>query len=116
VATKKKLSYQIPFNKAGVLQDYVYKWANMQEHYVWKDNFEFEAELHYDGYGRGRSSAVMMLIDPRSLIQYPMFLSTFDDLMRSKKHQIQQEDGKIKFIGKFTFCKKGENYALAPVK
>jgi hypothetical protein len=45
-----------------------------------------------------------------------MFLSTFDDLMRSKAHTIKQgSNGDMRFTGAFTFCKKGTNYALKPV-
>ena len=109
----KKPTYQIPFNEQGVMQDYVgygpYDWI------VWKDNFEFDATLLFDGYGRGRSSAVIMLIDDKTKIRYQMFLSTFDDLMRSKQHKIEQNNGVISFTGKFTFCKKGTNYAMKPV-
>lgn len=108
----KKSSYQIPFDKKGFLQDYVFI---SRDDIVWKDNFEFTSCLIYDGYGRGRSSAVIMMRDAFTQVRYPMFLSTFDDLMKSQKHTISQGDKSVRFTGPFTFCKKGQNYALKPV-
>jgi hypothetical protein len=100
-----KPTYQIPFDKQGKLLSYP------DREVEWKDNFTFGADIVYEGYGRGRSSAVIYMRDTYTQKVYPMFLTTFDDLMKSNRATIRP-DGSIKFTGQWTFCKKGQNYAL----
>jgi hypothetical protein len=97
--TASKKNYQIPFNVKGDLMSYEYHGAIM------KDNFEFSDTLTYNGYGRGRSAASLYFTDAKG-ITYSMFLSDFDDLMKTKKLIGDQVSGK------WTFVKKGSNYGI----
>lgn len=100
MATK---TYQIPFDKEGNQQSYPSMGSIM------KDNFTFDETMTYRGYGRGRSSATILFEDSKGK-RYSMFLSDFDELMRTKGL-----DGKS-VKSTWTFCKKGMNYGLALAK
>lgn len=107
----KKPTYQIPFTKDGKLFNYVGMYGTKPEDIVWKENVSFAADMVYEGYGRGRSSALVYLRNTYTEEVNPMFLTSFDDLMKAGRATIRP-DGSIKFTGKWDFCKKGENYAM----
>ena len=78
-----------------------------------RDNYEFEADLLLYGYGRGRSSAVILFIpynesSKKNPIIYRVFLS---DSIEILNHTV---NGRIK--GVFTWTKKGANFGLKLVK
>lgn len=95
----KKPSYQIPFDEQGDLVTYPNRCAE------WRDNYEFEDTLEYEGYSRGRSS-VTIIFTGSTGVKYEMFVSDFDEVIRTKGL-----DGKI-VTAKWTFVKKGQNYGL----
>lgn len=70
---------------------------------IWRDNFVFEDTISYDGYSRGRSAAYFHFkgTNDKSMT---MFLSDFEDVIP------YLNNGKVS--GKFTFCKKGQNYGV----
>ena len=105
-----KQPIKIPFTQEGRPLSY----DHGGDYIVRKDNFVFPATLRYKGYSRGRSSALIELQDKDTGIVYDLFMSTFDDLMKMH-HYMQLSDGKLEFTGFWTFCKKGQNYALKPV-
>lgn len=75
---------RVPFNpRTGDLLDYVDSYTERSIGVEWKNNFEFDAELEYVGYSRGRSSA-QMLFQAHTGTKYfgvNMFLTDFDDLI-----------------------------------
>jgi len=108
-------TYQIPFNKNDELLSYDYSYGHMEIN--WKDNFIFEGRMKYDGFGRGRSAATIYMKDLETGKRYPMFLKTFDDLMKSTgRFAFDGGTGSLIFTGTWTFCKKGTNYAMMPSK
>lgn len=104
-----KGNYQIPFDSKGNQLSYVDEWMIKNGRAILKDNEEFEETLTYSGYGRGRSSATIHFKDAKNN-EYSMFLSDFDELMRSGKLSGNQ----IK--AKWTFAKKGRNFGIKMVK
>lgn len=104
---KKLPTYKIPFDKDGKFLNY----PDVSP-IDWRDNYQFTAALEYDGYSRGRSSALVNMKDHKTGISYPMFMSTFDELMKGSRQFIDPPTGKLFFVGTWTFCKRGSNYAL----
>jgi hypothetical protein len=107
---------KIPFDKNGNMKDYVgYSYEDMQsenfineyvrENTIWRDNYEFEAELKFTSYGRGRSSATFELQDNNG-IKYNVFMSDMFKIVTTKTIT----DGKVN--GKWFFRKQGQNYGL----
>lgn len=69
-----------------------------------KDNWEWEDTLTYSGYSRGVSSCVIGF-KSEALNQYVnMFMTDFNYVVN------KLEKGQLK--GKFTFCKRGQNYGV----
>lgn len=105
----KKGDYKIPFGKDGRPQSYPSPWyeGEYPNHKAvgpeWRDNTPFDATMTFDGYGRGRSSAVICFKDETG-IEYSMFLSDFSDCAKL------MEKGVI--TGRWAFTKKGMNYGL----
>jgi len=95
-----KTSYQIPFDSKGNLESYP------STHTVWKENFEFDATLTFDGFYRGRSAAGTTFINKQTGLSYSMFLKDFDEVIRKGIFN----GGLI--IGRFTFQKRGKNYGI----
>jgi hypothetical protein len=113
--TTTKVKYQIPFDENGNMMSYDYSYGHKQ--ITWKDVYIFNAGMQYDGYGRGRSAATIYMKDVTTGKRYPMFLSTFDELMRTPgRFAINNATGNLIFTGNWTFCKKGQNYAMMPSK
>jgi len=70
----------------------------------WQDNWEWEDTLTYYGYDRGSSSCIICF-KSEALNQYVnMFMTDFNYIVKLL------ENGKLK--GKFTFCKRGQNYGV----
>lgn len=98
--------------------EYVYEtdsYRNME--YVFKKNFEFEANLVFKGFVRGRSSAQAKYVTEETKdYKYPdlpeshyMFLTDFEELIK--------DIGNVNNIsGIFTYVKRGRNYAIKMVK
>lgn len=93
-------NYKIPFDKDGNMLSYPY---NVEE---WREPYKFSTRLKYNGYSRGRSSAVILFKDWQGR-SYSMFMSDFDKMMQDGF----DVDGKS-VSGIFTFVKKGQNYGL----
>jgi hypothetical protein len=100
---KKTGDYKIPFRNGNQL-DYEYFCTNPG--IEWLDNFEFEDELTFKHYGRGRSS-VTFTLERTNGKTVSMFVSDFSDAVP------KLVDGKLK--GRFTFVKKGTNYGCRMV-
>lgn len=106
-------NYQIPFDKDGNPQTYPETWwvGEYPNHKAtgpeWRDNVDFYKVMTYDGFGRGRSSALLYFKDDAG-IRYPMFMKDFDECA---KHLVE---GKV--AGLWRFVKRGQNYGLTQVK
>ena len=79
---------------------------NTMERYKlhWKDNYEFEDTLKYSGYSRGNSSCTVQFKSVNDGKEYTMFMVELNDCID------KLVDGKL--TGKFTFCKRGQNYGI----
>jgi hypothetical protein len=89
-----KKGYQIPFDAHGNMLSYAGYGVT-----TYKDPYVFTDTLTYTGYGRGRSAAHFYFEDTKGHT-YSMFMSDFDDMVKSKKFN----GGSI--TGTFTFVKK----------
>ncbi len=106
--TLKKQPLQLPIADDGTVMHYDYGRGK------YKDNFVFLSTLHYKGYSRGRSSALIQLADSQGAV-YNLFMSSFDELMKmTNRHQYSFTHGAV-FTGRWTYCKKGQNFALRPL-
>lgn len=94
-----KGNYQIPFDDKGNML--TYDWGYNVIHHV--DNHEFEDELEYVDYGRGRSSVTFKFKRLQTGTTVEFFVSTFSDIIP------HINEGKIH--GRFTFVKQGSNYS-----
>lgn len=95
----KKGNYPIPFDAEGNQLHYADTWGPGP---VWRDNHVFEAVLRYGGYCRGRSAAYMLFVRVDTLASVVVFLGDFDP--------IAERMAKGEVAGRFTFCKRGQNY------
>ncbi|MGL5731876.1 MAG: hypothetical protein ACRCX5_12255 [Bacteroidales bacterium] len=78
-------------------------------------NYVFEADLCIYGYSRGRSSAIIQLVDyedrnskDRNVTKYNVFMSDIVDIVR--------EMNKGRIIAEFTWVKKGSSYGIKIAK
>ncbi len=71
---------------------------------VWKPNTEVELTLHYQGFGRGRSSVTFYWLDDDGN-RYPMFIKDVDELLK-------QDLGASSVHAIFTYVKRGANYGI----
>ncbi|GLO66231.1 hypothetical protein [Oceanobacillus kimchii] len=69
------------------------------------ENRVFKEVLTYDGYGRGRSSAVFYFKDSTGAT-YQMFMTDMDDLLKHKSIMDQ------KISGEWTYQKRGKNFGI----
>lgn len=70
----------------------------------WVDNYEFDDELEFDGFSFGRSAASTILKSKRDGKQYQMFMNDFSK-------EVPTLVGGV-MTGRFTFCKRGQNYGI----
>lgn len=96
-------NYEIPFDENGNQLDYAWHMKGV----FWKQNFEFQDELTYKSYGRGRSSATFCF-ERITGEKVNVFMSDMDIFVPHLRN------GKIS--GKFTFVKKGQNYGCRLIK
>ena len=104
---KKQIMY--PFNaETGELIEYTfYDYPDDRRGTVkWSENYVFEDDMEYTGYTRGRSAARLQFKSIKDGRRYGMFLTDFDDAMK------RCQFFKNRLIGKFTFCKRGQNYGV----
>lgn len=94
----------IPFNSRGHQLHYP------EHETVWRDNHEFEATLVFRGMARGRSAAYALFSDKKTGKDVTMFLVDLADVVMNKKI----DRGII--TGKWTFCKRGQNYGVRLVE
>ena len=92
----------VPFNKSGD-----------QLHYpdynpVWTDNLEFDDILEFREFRRGQSAAYSIFSRLSNGKEVTVFLKDFVALI---PHMIS---GRV--AGKFTFCKRGQNYGCKVVQ
>lgn len=99
------MTYKIPFDENGNMMTYTDSWCTSHE---LKDNFEWEDELVYTDYSKGRSAVNFEFTSRKTGKIYNMFLSDFC------RNIIFLEDGKLK--GKFTFIKRGSNFGIMKVE
>lgn len=110
---KSKAPMLIPFTKEGKLISYtsvpvgeIDPGWNDQGPAAWVPNFEFTDTLKFKEFERGRSAAHAIFVS-ESGKEYPMFLTDLHDAIGVMIR------GYV--IGKFTFQKRGQNYALKAV-
>lgn len=100
---KKTGDYKIPFRDGNQMEyEFNYYKDGKLNSPILVDNFEFEDELEFIDYGRGRSSVTFTFERLSNAKTVSMFVSDFSGAI---PHMI---NGKLK--GKFTFVKKGQNY------
>lgn len=75
---------------------------------IWRPNEEVYLRLHYDGYGRGRSSVTFYWKDDNGH-RYPMFLTDMNELLK-------QNVGVSNIYGIFTYVRRGVNYGVKLLK
>lgn len=78
------------------------------EEFFWRKNYQFDDELEYAGYSKGRSSVRVKFVSTTTGERYSMTISNFDDIAKFLVA------GKLK--GRFTFVKQGANYGLKVLK
>lgn len=119
-----KLPLQVPFLENGSLVGYADPWKDStnpqnagcdvgwrkSQCFTFRDNFEFDDELEYNGYGGGRSAMSMYLKSKTTGASYPMFWKHFEGLIRKGCAAGPS------FRGRWTFCKQGQNYSIKPVE
>lgn len=72
--------------------------------YKYVDNFEWDDILEYENFGRGTSAAHLYFKSTLTGKSYQMFLKDFENIVK------RLVDGKVS--GKWTFCKRGQNYGV----
>lgn len=93
-------NYKIPFNKNGNMMGWS---SSYNANTIWVDNYEFEDTLTIIGSTRGNSSTKFIFKGSYEK-RYEVFVKDMFDMCL---HMI---NGNV--TGKFTFCKRGENYGL----
>ena len=73
---------------------------------IWKDNYIFESEMRFIGFGRGRSAAHGFLRGTERR-EYQIFLKDLEELIGTRNF----ECGIINET-KWTFVKRGQNYGI----
>lgn len=103
-------NYPIPFSpQTNQMLAYVGNSDAQDSAYVkWIPNFEFEDEMKFSSFERGRSAAHAIFESLSDQRKYQMFLTNLADAIE------HFDKGHLK--GKFTFTKKGTNYGVALIK
>jgi hypothetical protein len=100
----KKGDYSIPFDKDGNQLHYPDWWSMDRDGPGdWRPNVAFDDTLTYSGYERGRSAAYFRFVraDGKGVT---MFLTDFEEVVPKMVR------GKV--AGRWTFCKRGQNYGV----
>ena len=100
----KKGNYQIPFDANGNQLHDPDSWIGLEG----RDTHVFEASLRYAGYCRGRSAAYMQFVRVDTRASVVVFLGDFDPIVE------RMVNGEV--TGRFTFCKRGQNYGCCLVE
>lgn len=109
MARTRRGDYPIPFDPDGTPLSYTTVTAGVSgPHVKWRKNHEFDAEMTYVGFSRGRSAAHLLWQDGRG-VRYTMFLADADALFKTRTVAA----GVV--AGRWTFCKRGSNYGVRPV-
>lgn len=95
------MTYKIPFDEDGNMMTFTDSWCRSHED---KDNYEWEDELVYTDYSKGRSAVNFEFTSRKTGKIYSMFLS---DFCRSI---VLLDEAVLK--GKFTFVKRGSNFGV----
>ena len=101
-----KESIKFPFDKNGNQMSYVDYW---DKDVTYIENYEFESEMTIITYSRGRSAANFVLKDERGHT-YNVFMKDMIDII----HNSLIDKGIL--TGRWTFCKRGQNYGIKLVK
>jgi len=87
-----------PFMKDGMLSNIVW-----QTDIEWREVKEFDAELTFLGFEKGRSSVLMWYKDSAGQ-SYPFFMSDFDKVIRNSVNGVLR--------GRFRGVKRGGSYGI----
>lgn len=107
---KKKL-YLIPFDDKGNQMHYADPFVHLSGHTDsndWREPFEFEATICFQGYRRGRSAAYFLFKDQHTGVEYTMFLT---DMEATISHMVR---GSVN--GRWGFVKRGMNYGISLIE
>ena len=100
-----KPSWKIPMKDDGTVSYWDMGETSLERHgYHYVDNFEWSDTLEYECFGRGTSAAHLYFKSTITGKSYQMFLKDFEDIVKLLV------DGKV--TGKWTFCKRGQNYGI----
>lgn len=100
-----KPSWKLIVGEDGKVRTYAYSKRDMEFYNLhYEDNFEWEDELEYSGFGRGTSAAHLYFRSTKTHKEYQMFLTDFNDIVELLV--------KGKLSGTFTYCKRGMNYGV----
>jgi hypothetical protein len=91
-------------NDGTVAQWDMGQWYVENYGYKYVDNFEWIDTLEYETFGRGNSAAHLFFKSVITGKSYQMFLKDFENIVKLLV------DGKVS--GKWTFCKRGQNYGV----
>lgn len=119
----------VPFDSEGNMLDYSYHGISEEEKEICKENkrvehfrrdgtlaevfvpnYEFEDVLSFEYFSRGRSSVKAHFVSENTGLKYEMFISDFEDVLKSNRI------ANCRIKGKFTFVKKGQNYGVMLVE
>ena len=102
-----KGNYPIPFDRGGSQLHYVDHWDVTRGGVSMVDNFEFNDTLEIEGINRGRSAADFTMLRSDGT-RVTVFMVDMIAMFKRAK------GGKVK--GRFTFCKRGQNYGCKLVE
>lgn len=110
----KPKTYKVPYGPKGDLQHYPENcWqasltTGERELCVpeWRTPEPMKATLVYVGYARGRSAAYFIWRHSITGTRYPMFMTDFDEMMRTRTIPIQGVHAT------WIECKRGQNYGI----
>ncbi len=101
---KKEILY--PF-KGDEMLGWYEPWYEKQEGFQWRSNEVFEDTITYQTYSRGRSSALLVFRRESNGQRLEFFMTDANDLIPLLVNG--------KYTGKFTYTKRGTNYATKAV-
>ena len=106
--TKKEKLYQgtIPISYSNYYQHYSLESYDSRSNPSTFKNFVFKDTFKFEGFSRGRSSAVGIFRNEEGTLSSSMFLSNVSDVILIGGCDL------LSLSGYFTMCKKGMNYGL----